>query len=75
MKGNNIIIFLILFPILSKLLFFKYFKLKNIFINNVIVFPLHIIITNIMDQYYIFHNIKYYIDSININRVMGILFK
>ena len=55
MKGNNIIIFFILFPILSK--------------------PLHIIITNIMDQYYIFRNVKYYIDSINIDRVMGILFK
>ena len=42
------------------------FKSENILINNVIIFPL-------LNQYYIFNVNKNYIDSININRVMGIL--
>ena len=33
-------------------------------------FSLYIIINNIVDKYYIFHCIKYYIDCINIDGVL-----
>ena len=63
-----------LYPILLVMILFIFLS-EHIYIYNVLFVYYNKKINNNIDQYYIFHGIKYYIDLINITRVMGILLR